>query len=45
MVKLHGIVETFSHEDVVAAVEHVGKTESIVLYRSKLEVCIVGVIS
>ncbi|XP_005753485.1 uncharacterized protein LOC102204272 isoform X1 [Pundamilia nyererei] len=37
MVKLHGIVETFSHEDVVAAVEHFGKTESIVLYRSKLE--------
>ncbi|XP_035769110.1 zinc finger protein 638-like [Neolamprologus brichardi] len=37
MVKLHGIVKTFSHEEVVAAVEHFGKTESIVLYRSKLE--------
>ncbi|CAI5685604.1 uncharacterized protein LOC100710086 isoform X2 [Oreochromis niloticus] len=36
-VKLHGIVKTFSHEEVVAAVEHFGKTESIVLYRSKLE--------
>ncbi|XP_030609082.1 uncharacterized protein LOC115796791 isoform X2 [Archocentrus centrarchus] len=36
-VRLQGILKTISHEDVVAALEHFGKTESVVLYRSKLE--------
>ncbi|XP_049923873.1 zinc finger protein 638-like [Epinephelus moara] len=37
MVKLQGIYSYISHGDVVAAVEHFGKTKSVVLFRSKLE--------
>ncbi|XP_039678968.1 uncharacterized protein LOC120573346 isoform X1 [Perca fluviatilis] len=37
MVKLQGIRSSISHNDVLAAVEHFGKTKSVVLFRSKLE--------
>ncbi|XP_069028196.1 uncharacterized protein [Embiotoca jacksoni] len=37
MVKLQGISNPLSHNDVVSAVEHFGKTKSVVLFRSKLE--------
>ncbi|KAL7374999.1 hypothetical protein ABVT39_010535 [Epinephelus coioides] len=37
MVKLQGIYSYISHGEVVAAVEHFGKTKSVVLFRSKLE--------
>lgn len=38
MVKLHGIHHSQSHSEVLAAVEHFGKTKSVVLFRAKLEV-------
>ncbi|XP_070849859.1 uncharacterized protein [Chaetodon trifascialis] len=37
MVRLEGIQSSLSHNDVTAAVEHFGKTKSVVLYRSKLQ--------
>ncbi|XP_067379324.1 uncharacterized protein [Channa argus] len=37
MVKLQGIRNSLSHNDVVAAVEQYGKTKSVVLFRSKSE--------
>ncbi|XP_036967642.1 zinc finger protein 638-like [Acanthopagrus latus] len=37
MVRLEGINSTLSHNDVVTAVEHFGKTKSIVLFRTKLQ--------
>ncbi|XP_034713234.1 uncharacterized protein LOC117935205 [Etheostoma cragini] len=37
MVKLQGIRSSISHNDVLAAAEHFGKTKSVVLFRSKLE--------
>ncbi|XP_070849509.1 microtubule-associated protein futsch-like [Chaetodon trifascialis] len=37
MVRLEGIQRTLSHNDVITAVEHFGKTKSVVLFRSKLE--------
>lgn len=40
MVKLEGVPGYVSHSDVLAAVEQYGKTKSVVLFRSTLEVCI-----
>lgn len=40
MVTLTRIDKSFSHDDVVSAVEAFGKTKSVVLFRSRLEVCI-----
>ncbi|XP_073330607.1 uncharacterized protein [Pagrus major] len=37
MVRLEGINSSLSHNDVVTAVEHFGKTKSVVLFRTKLQ--------
>ncbi|KAF7645113.1 hypothetical protein LDENG_00209640 [Lucifuga dentata] len=37
MVKLHGILNVISHDNVVDAMERFGKTKSVVLFRSKRE--------
>ncbi|XP_035769101.1 serine/arginine repetitive matrix protein 5-like [Neolamprologus brichardi] len=39
MVRLQGIVSSLSHSEVISAVEKFGKTKSVVLFRSKLQVC------
>lgn len=38
MVKLEGITNSLSHNDISAAVEKFGKTKSFVLFRSKQQV-------
>lgn len=43
MVKLEGIYDSISYNDVVAAVGFFGKTKSVILFRSKLQVCTVRV--
>lgn len=43
MVRLEGIRSSLSHNDVIAAVEQFGKTKSVLLFRSKLEVRIEAV--
>ncbi|XP_038587135.1 uncharacterized protein LOC119912168 isoform X2 [Micropterus salmoides] len=37
MVRLEGIRSSLSHNDVIVAVEHFGKTKSVVLFRSRLQ--------
>ncbi|XP_034532499.1 uncharacterized protein LOC117807351 isoform X2 [Notolabrus celidotus] len=37
MVKLQGVEKCLSHSEVLSAVEHFGKTKSVVLFRAKLE--------
>ncbi len=39
MVKLEGIYGCLSHNDVTTAVEQFGKTKSVVLFRSRQQVC------
>lgn len=38
MVKLSGVTSMISHGDVQSAIDNIGKTKSVVIFRSKLEV-------